>query len=39
MLIGVLVAGSFTSILNLIAPLTLMVVGVVLLLTFFFRRR
>lgn len=39
MLIGVLVAGSFTSILNLIAPLTLMVVGVVLLLNFFFQRR
>jgi hypothetical protein len=38
-LIGVLVAGSFTSILNLIVPLALMAVGLGLLLGFFFRRK
>jgi hypothetical protein len=35
----VLVAGSFTSILNLIVPLALMAVGLGLLLGFFFRRK
>ena len=37
--IGVLIAGSYTSILNLIGPLTLMAIGIGLLLNVIFRKR
>lgn len=38
-LVGVLIAGSYTMLLNLIGPLTLMAIGIGLLLNFIFRRR